>query len=88
MRDTSVRLDPKSRRPQFALRTPAHCDSLIVRGGVSAIAVVAHPVLGVDVADDRLDGGASFRLAFDGAVICRAWPVIQTRKWFGWLRPR
>ena len=52
--------------PRVAPRTPAHCDLLIVRGGVSAIAVVAHPVLGVDVADDRLDGGASFRLAFDG----------------------
>jgi hypothetical protein len=40
--------------------------------GVDAIAVLAlevvavHPVHGFDVADDRLDRGPSFHLAFDG----------------------
>src|SRR5208282_5656356 len=32
IRGTSVRLDPESRRPQSTRRTPAHRDSLIVRG--------------------------------------------------------
>src|SRR3984885_12014050 len=35
IRDTSVRLDPESRRPESTRRTPAHRDSLIVRGGLS-----------------------------------------------------
>src|SRR5277367_5975774 len=35
IRDTSVRLDPESRRPDSPRRTPAHRDSLIVPGGLS-----------------------------------------------------
>src|SRR5277367_4263759 len=35
IRDTSVRLDPESRRPDSPRRTPAHRDSLIVRGGLT-----------------------------------------------------
>src|SRR5271168_4359429 len=36
IRDTSVRLDPESRRPESTRRSPAHRDSLIVRGGLTA----------------------------------------------------
>jgi hypothetical protein len=42
----------------------------------STPAVIVHPVLGLDVPNDRLDRGAAAHL---GAVTRRTWPLIQTR---------
>ena len=40
--------------------------------------VAAHAVLGFDVADHGLDGGAAAQLAFDRSVTRRFWPEMKT----------
>ena len=57
--------------------------------GVDAVAVLAlevvavHAMVGLEVADHRLDGGAAFISRLIAAVVRRTWPLIQTRKRLG-----
>jgi hypothetical protein len=45
--------------------------------------IAAHAVLGLEVADHRLDGGAALYLARMVLVTRRTWPEIQTWKRLG-----
>ena len=77
---------------------PAQEQTEVVAGsgehGVDAVAVApfeviaAHPVLGLDVTNDRLDRTRRRISRRIGAVTWRTWPLIQTRNFWAWLWPR
>jgi hypothetical protein len=75
--------------PLGALRIVlGHLGGRLAEHGVDAIAVatfevIGHPVLGLEVANDRLGHGAAPHLTADGAVTWRAWPLIQTAELLG-----
>jgi hypothetical protein len=56
---------------------------------MAALEIIAvHPVLGLDVPDNRLDRGAAFHSQRIGRVTRRTWPVIETRNFCLWLWAR
>ena len=75
------------------LREPAQEQAEVVggggEGGVAAVAVTAleiveiHAMLGLDVADHGLDGGARLISRRMAAVTRRTWPETQTRNLCG-----
>lgn len=77
---------------------PSEEEAEVVAGrgedGVDAVAVTAFEViaaksvLGLEMADDRLDGGSALHLAADGLGDAADLAGDQTRNLRGWLWPR
>ena len=77
---------------------PAQEQTEVIAGsgehGIDAVAVAVleiiapHPVLGLDMAYDRLDRGAAAHLAADRGGDAAYLALIQTRNFWAWVWPR